>query len=211
MQNRSMPSFVRSASAWLSLTIALCPALAQNPAPAAPPEKSASASDAEGKLAIALRSYSLLDAEADRLKAANAQLTAEKSALEAKLTELQAAVPLANQVAGLRDQLRQTQAQMAAYAEENVQLKNKLGLGSHETNRPGSLSTSLNPTPLSPTSAPAAAPQPGQRTHVVVAGDTLARISQTYYGTPNRWSEIREANHLRDEKSLIIGRTIVVP
>ncbi|MEO7414090.1 MAG: LysM domain-containing protein [Opitutaceae bacterium] len=191
--------------------MALCPLLAQTPSPAAPAEKSAS--DAESKLAVVLRSYALLDAEADRLKSANARLIGEKAALEAKLAEVQAAVPLASQVSGLRDQLRQTQAQMAAYAEENLQLRNKVALGSADSNRV----TPHQPAPLAapvvapdPTTGPTAA-APASRTHVVVAGDTLAKISQAYYGTPNRWSEIREANQLRDEKSLVIGRTIIVP
>lgn len=208
-----MPSLVRSASAVLSLTLALCPLLAQNPAPAAPPEKSAS--DAESKLAVALRSYTLLDAEADRLKAANAKLTAEKAALEAKLAEVQAAVPVAAQATALRDQLRQTQAQMAAYAEENVALRNKLNLGLGDANHltattPAPAFSPLPSAPVASATPPAAAPA-AARKHVVVEGDTLAKISQTYYGTPNRWSEIREANRLRDEKSLIIGRTLVIP
>lgn len=211
MQKTGMPSPVRFASLVLSLTLALCPLLAQNPAPAAPPEKSAS--DAESKLAVALRSYTLLDAEADRLKAANAKLTAEKAALEAKLAEVQAAVPLAAQATALRDQLRQTQAQMAAYAEENVALRNKLNLGLADPGRssPTAPASNFMPSTTVPSPAPTAAAPAAPRTHVVAAGDTLAKISQTYYGTPARWSEIREANHLRDEKSLIIGHTLVIP
>jgi nucleoid-associated protein YgaU len=208
MQNRGMPSLVRFLFAPLAMTMALCPLLAQNPTPATTAEKTAS--EAESKLAVVLRSYSLLDADAERLKAANAKLIAEKAALETKLAEVQAAVPLAAQVAGLRDQLRQTQAQMAAYAEENMQLRNKLALGAVDSSRV----TPNAPTPPSaaPVASPASMPVPAApRTHVVVAGDTLAKISQTYYGTQNRWTEIREANHLRDEKSLVIGRTIIVP
>jgi nucleoid-associated protein YgaU len=206
-----MPSSARPASIALLLAVAL-PAFAQAPAPA-PVEKSA-ASDAEAKLAMALRSYSILDAELDRVKAANAQLTTEKAALEAKLAEVQAAVPLAAQVSGLREQLRQTQAQMAAYADENVLLKNKLAMGG--TNN---ASTHLTPTPVATTPPPAAAapaPTPKaetKRTHLIVSGDTLAKISQQYYGTPNRWADILAANrdNLRDEKSLVIGRTLTLP
>lgn len=190
------------------MTMALCPLLAQDPAPSTPAEKPAS--DAESKLAVALRSYSLLDAEVDRLKAANAKLVAEKAALEAKLAEVQAAVPLAAQVAGLRDQLRQTQAQMAAYAEENVQLRNKFALGTLDSNRV--TPNALPPSSAAPVASTASTPPPAApRTHVVAPGDTLAKISLTYYGTQNRWAEIREANHLRDEKSLVIGRTLIVP
>jgi nucleoid-associated protein YgaU len=204
----SFARFARFTAALFPLTFAL-PLLAQNPAPAAPADKAAS--EAESKLAVVLRSYSLLDAEADRLKAANAKLTAEKAALEAKLAELQAAVPIAAQVAGLRDQLRQTQAQMAAYAEENVQLRTKIGLGLADPNRVTPTPLAANPAPIPPPTGNTPAAQNSPRTHLVAAGDTLAKISQTYYGTQNRWTEIRDANHLRDEKSLVIGRTIIVP
>lgn len=172
------------------------------------------ASDAEAKLAMALRSYSILDAELDRAKAANAQLTSEKAALEAKLAEVQAAVPLAAQVAGLREQLRQTQAQMAAYAEENVQLRNKLSLGGNASSSAPLIPTPVpTPTPAAAATQPPASKTEAKRTHVVVAGDTLVKISQKYYGTPNRWSDILAANRdvLRDEKSLIIGRTLTLP
>jgi nucleoid-associated protein YgaU len=59
----------------------------------------------------------------------------------------------------------------------------------------------------------AAESTPGPRTHVIAAGDTLAKISLQYYGTPDRWTEIVAANRdiLRDEKSLVIGRVIRIP
>jgi nucleoid-associated protein YgaU len=39
------------------------------------------------------------------------------------------------------------------------------------------------------------------------------KISQKYYGTPNRWAEVLAANRdvLRDEKNLVIGRTLHIP
>ena len=206
-----MHSPARFGSALLLIIGLLSPLAAQTGAPSsapAPTPASPSASDAEGKLAIALRSYSLLDAEADRLRAANAQLTAEKSALQVKVAELQAAVPIAAQAAGLRDQLRQTQAQMAAYAEENLQLRNKLALGGVEAAHVNASA----PAPA-PVAVAAPAPEPSApRTHVIVSGDTLVKISQAYYGTPNRWTEILAANHeLRDEKSLVIGHSLIIP
>lgn len=180
--------------------------------------------DAEAKLAMALRSYALLDAQVDKLKEENAKLVAEKASLEvkfsgekglleAKLAEAQAAMPLAAQTVALRDQLRQTQAQMAAYAEENAQLRSRLALGASSTH-----STSGLMAPTSPAAAPAPAPAPAPaapapRTHVIAMGDTLTKISQTYYGTPNRWSEILAANRdvLKDEKSLVVGKKLVIP
>ncbi|HEX2854407.1 MAG TPA: LysM peptidoglycan-binding domain-containing protein [Opitutaceae bacterium] len=202
-----MSSSARLASSALLLIALLSPLAAQTPMPAAPAEKSAVA-DLESKLSIALRSYSLLDAELDRQRAANAKLVSEKAALEARLAESQAAVPLAAQSVTLREQLRQSQAQMAAYAEENVQLKTKLALVTPESATAQVARANPAPAAAAPTPAPAA-----QRTHVIVEGDTLVKISQTYYGTPGRWSEILAANReaLRDEKSLVIGRTLIVP
>ena len=59
---------------------------------------------------------------------------------------------------------------------------------------------------------PGAVP-PAVRTHTVVAGDTLSGISRRYYGTPDRWQEILNANRdvLKDDRSLVIGRTIKIP
>ena len=203
-----MSSFVRFTSIPLLFLTLLSPLAAQNAAP--PTTDNSVVADLESKLATALRSYSLLDAELDRLKAANAQLAAEKSALEAKLTETQAALPLAAQAVTLREKLRQTQAQMEAYAEENVQLKTKLALTSPDV-RTGHASPAPAPASVAPvTSAPVT---PSPRTHVIVEGDTLVKISQTYYGTANRWSDILAANRdvLRDEKSLVIGRSLILP
>lgn len=57
------------------------------------------------------------------------------------------------------------------------------------------------------------APAPAVRTHTVIAGDTLSGISRRYYGTPDRWQEILAANRdvLKDDRSLVIGRTIKIP
>jgi nucleoid-associated protein YgaU len=170
---------------------------------------------------MALRSYQLLDAQVDKLKEENAKLVAdkasletkfaaEKALLESKLAEAQAAIPLATQTVALRDQLRQTQAQAAAYAEKNAQLRNRLALGA---STPANAPSSVAPAPV-PASTPAPAPAaPAPRTHVIAMGDTLTKISQKYYGTPNRWNEIFAANRdvLRDEKNLVVGKTLVIP
>lgn len=51
------------------------------------------------------------------------------------------------------------------------------------------------------------------RVHVVASGDTLAKISTQYYGTPGRWSDILAANRdvLGENNNLIIGRTLRIP
>jgi nucleoid-associated protein YgaU len=174
--------------------------------PAAEPQDSTDA-----KLAVVLRSYTLLQAETDQLKAAQEKLLAEKSALEAQLAVAKNALPLADQAVALHEQLRQTQDQLAALSLENNQLKTRLSLGSASQGSvmpaptaPGGAASALTPVTVNP---------PAARTHVIATGDTLSRISVQYYGTPGRWTEILAANRdvLRDEKSLVVGRTLRIP
>ena len=75
----------------------------------------------------------------------------------------------------------------------------------------GNLTPVNVPTNLPPAATPVAAPAP--RIHVVVAGETLGKISRQYYGTTSRWPEILAANRdvLRDEKSLIVGTKLRIP
>lgn len=51
------------------------------------------------------------------------------------------------------------------------------------------------------------------RTHVVAGGDTLAKISTQYYGTPARWGDILAANRdvLGEDNKLVVGRTLRIP
>lgn len=53
----------------------------------------------------------------------------------------------------------------------------------------------------------------GQRVHVVASGDTLAKISMQYYGTPARWGDILAANRdvLGETNNLVVGRTLRIP
>jgi LysM repeat protein len=66
--------------------------------------------------------------------------------------------------------------------------------------------------PRSPATSEAS-PQAAPNLHRVEAGDTLSSISRRYYGTPNRWMEIFEANRDRmaSPNSLRVGMEIRIP
>jgi nucleoid-associated protein YgaU len=51
------------------------------------------------------------------------------------------------------------------------------------------------------------------RYHVVTGGDTLAKISNLYYGSPARWGDILAANRdvLGETNNLVVGRTLRIP
>lgn len=183
-------------------------AAARAPAPA--PDSAAKVSDTDAKLEAALRSYSLLQAENDRLKADAAQTAASAQASAAKSAGESAA-----QLSALFDELRQTKAQVTALSAENAQLKTRLALAGPP---PGSTlaSPSRPGATLAPAPAPATPPEPATSTprqHVVAPGDTLAKISRQYYGTPNRWYEIQRANPdvIKNENNLPIGATLRIP
>lgn len=54
---------------------------------------------------------------------------------------------------------------------------------------------------------------PDSPVYVVQKGDTLSRISQRYYGTPNRWKAIYDANRDRiaNMNQLKVGTALVIP
>jgi nucleoid-associated protein YgaU len=77
-------------------------------------------------------------------------------------------------------------------------------------------SAPLRPSAVAAALAAAPAPTPTPvpvRTHVIVDGDTLTKISLEYYGTAGRWQAIYEANRdtLPNESTLTIGNTIRIP
>ncbi len=184
------------------------PAPAVTPAPIAPaPENSSDLAprlnEAESKLEVALSSYGLLQKEFDALtensnKAAAASLS-EKNTLatqvaagesriaaaqaeatrtnEALATLQRASAQYASDLATARALIRQLQGTNTIIVTENYQLKTRLA---------GIATSAVSPTP------PAVSPT--EKSHLVVAGDSLARISQRYYGTANRWQDIYLAN-----------------
>ncbi|MBC8041498.1 MAG: LysM peptidoglycan-binding domain-containing protein, partial [Opitutaceae bacterium] len=237
--------------------------------------------ETDDKLAAALRSFTLQQAEIDRLQKALASIDAERAAtatqLEAATTELTTLRPqaasaasvsadaenlrtqlaaakqtIADQSASLatanrsltdarqtvdaattdlvatRDQLRQTQAQSAAFAVENQQLKTKFALtgslpSSTAPSRPGtipSISVNLPAATVAPAAtqpAPAAtavASTPAApRVHTIASGDSLSKISKQYYGTANRWNDILQANKdvIRNPDALVLGTKLRIP
>jgi tetratricopeptide (TPR) repeat protein len=65
--------------------------------------------------------------------------------------------------------------------------------------------------PPDPIEQPLSTPSP--REYVVVAGDTLSRISQKVYGTPSRWEDIFNANKaalVRPDR-VKVGQKLIVP
>ena len=261
------------------------------PAPVAPPviaapdtasaeklaELEKSKAETDEKLAAALRSFTLQQAEIERLQKSLAGIDGERASLATQLdattTELATLRPqaaasanvaaeaatlreqlvstnhaLAEKTAALdtsnraladarrtvdtatadlvatRDQLRQTQAQSAAFAVENQQLKTKLALSGSlpagpAPSRPGaalpSISVNLPPVaaPAAPAPAPAVAEPAAPRIHTVASGDSLSKISKQYYGTAARWNDILQANKdvIRNPDALSLGAKLRIP
>ncbi len=51
------------------------------------------------------------------------------------------------------------------------------------------------------------------QTHVVVAGDTLSKIAQKYYGDPSLYDQIFQANRdvLKDPNKIFPGQKLKIP
>ena len=155
------------------------------------------------------------------------QLGGENEQLKVQLAQLKSGAAGATGADTLRNQLRDAQAQAAALTEENARLKERLGVPvapvaasapvAAKSGVTATLVTTVTPTqrinltpnePAAPKSDAAA-----NRLHVVAGGDTLAKISSQYYGTPGRWGDILEANRdiLGENNNLVVGRTLRIP
>ena len=166
------------------------------------------------------------------------QLRSENTDLKSQLSQLKQGAAGAAGTQSLRDQLLDVQSQVSLLSEENARLKSRLlgtvvgtSAASQSTSTPASAasgastgvvtikSSSVNATLV--TSVPASArPAPtapasgtGTRFHVVEGGDTLAKISIQFYGTPARWGDILAANRdvLGESNNLVVGRTLRIP
>lgn len=47
--------------------------------------------------------------------------------------------------------------------------------------------------------------------HIVVEGETLQSISNKYYGSSSRWSDIADYNGIIDPFDLSIGNLLIIP
>lgn len=180
----------------------------------------------EAKLSSALRNASLLRDENEQLKG--------------QLTQLKSGAAGAAGADTLRDQLRDAQAQAAALTDENARLKSRLATAASAAPTqvfPSPVSVTTGAVTLTPrpsgvnatlvTSVPGIqrtaartessgttkADATAGRVHVVSGGDTLAKISTQYYGTPGRWGDILAANRdvLGENNNLVVGRTLRIP
>ncbi len=169
-------------------------------------------------MADSQHSTSTLQDETKALKADGEKLAAEKSALEKQLADLRSsatdATKSAAQLAQTEEQLRQAQTWKVhgALATENAQLKTRLA-----ASVPVVISAPTRPN--APFPAPAAPPRQRRcrrsRTHVARDGRhaTPRFPAYEYYGVSTRWPDILAANKdvLKDEKSLVVGRTLAIP
>jgi DNA repair exonuclease SbcCD ATPase subunit len=214
----------------------------ENPTPAVAVTPEAASSDvqkelyeAQLKLDASLRSYQLQQNEIERLQNALSNIDNERAKLAERLQAATSEVTSINnkaaanndataQLAGVREQLRQTQNQLASIAYENTELKHRIAfmaptqgnitplpvsaptVSYNTPNRPGT----NRPAPTEPATTPAAA---APRTHTVASGETLSTIAKRYYGSASRWTEILEANKstLRDPTALRAGMKIKIP
>lgn len=210
----------------LQQKLAAAEAIAKNPAFA----EAQAHVETKAKLAEALENAKMLRDENDHLKASVADFVKTKGDLETALAKAKSDTPDPAQTQSLHDQLRQTQAQASALADENSQLKTRLAAAGGAPGSGGSAAAAtVSPVTVQPQSGvtatfitsassqsagatirPAGA---ALRFHTVASGDTLSKISNIYYGTPARWADILVANRdvLGENNNLVVGRTLRIP
>lgn len=128
--------------------------------------------------------------EASRAEASSA--AAERAALE-------------RQVAAMTDRLAAANRVTAVALEDGTRARRPM-----PPQRPYAVVAAI---PSGPSGAAAPAPAPQMRTHTVVEGDTLTKISVEYYGTSRRWQAIFQANRdvVSNEEILSIGTVLRIP
>jgi chromosome segregation ATPase len=196
---------------------------------------------AEEKVEMTVRSFALVQQENEKLKTQIAQADGERTtaiaqaqesgrrAAEADVTRLNAeladtrdiATRAATETTSLREQLRQTQNTNASLTVDNARLRTALAQPGGTMPTGAGISPTRPAAPAALTVAPVTAPAvsaapppaPAPRTHRVVAGDTLTRLSRRYYGTWTRWQEIYDANRdkLRNPDILPLDVELKIP
>lgn len=216
---QQLESALATAQAQLERAQASAPARTSDAAD--PDELAQRLAETEGKLATALRGYSLLQKEHDALQArvekSSGELAAERDGLVAKLTAAEEtarnaqaeAARLGESLTALQRGSSQAGTELASARALVAQLQGANAVLARENY---DLKTALSRDPSRGVVATPASPAPG-RTHTVAAGDSLSRISERYYGTPNRWPEIFAANRdvLDAKATLRVGMTLRVP
>jgi nucleoid-associated protein YgaU len=51
----------------------------------------------------------------------------------------------------------------------------------------------------------------GEQTYTVKAGDNLSKISKLFYGDPNQYRKIAQANNLADPDKIKVGQALRIP
>jgi regulator of replication initiation timing/phage tail protein X len=204
------------------------PAETPVPAPAPDSDSAKQIADLQDKLAMSLRSFSVLQDENNQLKASaekssadTASLSQQLDAAHSSITSLQAQAAATSQIEPLRAELRQAQDESNRLALEVEQYRTRLAVQSNSPTstrpvptRPGQASAlSTAPAPATAAAAAAAGAPAAPRTYVVAEGDTLTKIARKFYGNSNRWPDILKANKgvIKDEKSLVVGSSITIP
>jgi hypothetical protein len=73
---------------------------------------------------------------------------------------------------------------------------------------PSAVTTSPSPRPSEATSP---VPSETSDAYVVQRGDTLSSIADRFYGDPNMWTAIAEANDIADPDSIAVGTRLEIP
>lgn len=146
------------------------------------------------QLNAAQRELGSLRSEHARLRESSTANERERSARMAQLQQENAAITL---------RLRQAQGTLDQIASAARLINGTVGASAVGTAVP------VRSAPATVTIAAASA----ERFHLVQEGDSLTRISARYYGTPNRWQDIYEANRdvLRGENALRPGQRLRIP
>lgn len=193
------------------------------------------AAEAEAKATTAQAEVGSLRTQ---LETAQADLRERNAAIESMMKEQtqirQGAIAQGLENTNLRDQLRQTQAQLTLVVEENAHFRTKLAVNTPPPastmampTRPGSPAAQAAITlpaiiskPGSPAAASAISTAPGEksmiqvpRQHILVDGDNLIKLARRYYGNGERWREIFDANRklLSDPSRLPKGAVLIIP
>ena len=98
---------------------------------------------------------------------------------------------------------RQSGTNIITRAEANIEFTEAVGFGTK-----GAVASLVQGTSQSTSAASTVKNAP--KTYKIKSGDTLSGISTKFYGTPNKWRQIADANNL-DPRTLKVGKQIRIP